>query len=105
MKKISGLNEIYELTNDEIQSYSSIKTTSNQVDAYERLLLESMKGIQSLFVCREEVEEAWKWIDPIIEAWKKTADNSLKLYAAGTWGPKNSDEMIIQDGRCWHQFN
>ncbi|QFQ32494.1 glucose-6-phosphate dehydrogenase [Buchnera aphidicola (Aphis fabae)] len=105
LKKISGLNEIYELTNNRIESNSSIKKTHNQIDAYERLLLESMKGVQSLFVCREETEEAWKWIDPIIDAWKKTKKNSLQLYAAGTWGPKNSDKIIRKDGRNWHKFD
>lgn len=104
-KKISGLNEIYQLTNERIQSYSSSQNSENKIDAYERLLLESMKGSQSLFVCREEAEEAWKWIDPIINAWKTTKENNLQLYSAGTWGPKNSDKIILKDGRSWHTFD
>lgn len=108
LKKISGLNEIYELTDNRIQSNISVKTDQNQIDtidAYERLLLETMKGAQSLFVCRKEAEEAWKWIDPIIDAWKQNKKNILQLYAAGTWGPKNSDEIITKDGRHWHKFD
>ncbi|WP_348769323.1 glucose-6-phosphate dehydrogenase [Buchnera aphidicola] len=104
-KKTPGFNEICQLTSDRIELSSSTKTTSNQIDAYERLLLESMKGSQSLFVCREETEEAWKWIDPIIDSWKKTKQNNLKLYPAGTWGPKNSDKIIMKDGRYWHEFD
>ncbi|CAL4042963.1 Glucose-6-phosphate 1-dehydrogenase [Buchnera aphidicola (Tetraneura ulmi)] len=71
------------------------------IDAYERLLLESMKGIQSLFVRRDEVEEAWKWVDSIIKIWEK---NKIKpeLYSAGTWGPTSSKQMMNQDGRSWN---
>ncbi|VAY02279.1 Glucose-6-phosphate 1-dehydrogenase [Arsenophonus endosymbiont of Aleurodicus dispersus] len=72
-------------------------------DAYERLLLEAMRGIQALFVRRDEVEEAWKWVDSIMEAW--TIDNQPpKLYQTGTWGPEDSDAMITKDGRSWNKF-
>lgn len=63
-----------------------------------------MRGIQSLFVSREEVEEAWKWIDPIINAWKEKNKNILQLYISGTWGPKNSDLLLTREGRFWHKF-
>ncbi|QCI17141.1 glucose-6-phosphate dehydrogenase [Buchnera aphidicola (Aphis helianthi)] len=105
LKNLPGLHETYKLENDIIQSHCSKKTNENKIDAYERLLLESMKGVQSLFVCREEVEEAWKWIDPIISAWKQSSKNTLQLYTAGTWGPKNSDKIIMQDGRHWNKFD
>ncbi|QCI18296.1 glucose-6-phosphate dehydrogenase [Buchnera aphidicola (Aphis nasturtii)] len=104
LKKLSGLNEIYQLKNETMQSNLSIEKQHHQIDAYERLLLEVMKGAQSLFVCREEIEESWKWIDPIINAWKNNKKNTLQLYAAGTWGPKHADEMIMKDGRNWHKF-
>ncbi|MDP1335091.1 hypothetical protein Q6252_28930, partial [Klebsiella pneumoniae] len=55
-------------------------------DAYERLLLETMRGIQALFVRRDEVEEAWKWVDSITEAWAADRD-APKPYQARTWGP------------------
>ncbi|MGP1931279.1 MAG: glucose-6-phosphate dehydrogenase [Arsenophonus sp. ET-YP4-MAG3] len=72
-------------------------------DAYERLLLEVMRGIQALFVRRDEVEEAWKWVDSIMDAW--AIDNELpKLYQAGTCGPIASDLMIRKDGRSWNEF-
>ncbi|MGP1925015.1 MAG: glucose-6-phosphate dehydrogenase [Arsenophonus sp. NEOnobi-MAG3] len=84
----------------------SFSKTFNQVhlaDAYERLLLEAMRGIQALFVRRDEVEEAWKWIDSIMNAWAMD-DQPPKLYQAGTWGPEASDAMITKDGRSWNEF-
>ncbi|AHG60063.1 glucose-6-phosphate dehydrogenase [Buchnera aphidicola] len=103
--KIPGLKQEYELESSQLE-YNHIyqKNYKNSIDAYERLLLESMRGIQSLFVSREEVEEAWKWIDPIINAWKEKNKNILQLYISGTWGPKNSDLLLTREGRFWHKF-
>ncbi|MDE5286142.1 MAG: glucose-6-phosphate dehydrogenase, partial [Buchnera aphidicola] len=61
------------------------------IDAYERLLLESMRGIQSLFVSRDEIEESWTWIDSIISAWKKERNYIPKFYTSGTRGSNISD--------------
>ncbi|MCW5197718.1 glucose-6-phosphate dehydrogenase [Buchnera aphidicola] len=72
-------------------------------DAYERLLLDSSLGIQSLFVRRDEIEESWKWTDSIIHAWK-TKKSKLEFYKAGTWGPKSSDNLLKKDGRCWNIY-
>ncbi|CAL4321443.1 Glucose-6-phosphate 1-dehydrogenase [Buchnera aphidicola (Periphyllus testudinaceus)] len=72
-------------------------------DAYERLLLESFYGSQSLFVRRDEVEASWKWIDSIINSWEKN-NSQLELYKAGTWGPKNSDILLKKDGRFWNKI-
>ncbi|PLK58448.1 glucose-6-phosphate dehydrogenase [Candidatus Palibaumannia cicadellinicola] len=84
----------------------SFTKTFNQThlsDAYERLLLETMRGIQALFVRRDEIEEAWKWVDSIIDAWKADA-NALKVYQAGTWGPVASVALMTRDSRSWHQL-
>ncbi|QFQ32149.1 glucose-6-phosphate dehydrogenase [Buchnera aphidicola] len=105
LKRISGLSETYQLKNERIQSNLLTNKHQNYIDAYERLLLAAMKGDQSFFVCREEVEEAWKWIDPIIEGWKKNKKSTLELYSAGTWGPKNANKIIMKDGRYWHKFD
>ena len=105
LNKVPGLSKEYKLKSDKMEFDFNINNTKNFVDAYERLLFESMRGIQSLFVCREEVEEAWKWIDPIINGWKKTNINTVQLYKSGTWGPKSSDEIIMRDGRFWETFN
>ncbi|MDO6440647.1 glucose-6-phosphate dehydrogenase [Marinobacter sp. 2_MG-2023] len=71
-------------------------------DAYERLLWEIMKGNQYLFVRRDEVEYAWRWVDQIIQNWSDGGDPP-KRYAAGTWGPVASIAMITRDGRSWYE--
>jgi len=71
-------------------------------DAYERLLWEVMKGNQYLFVRRDEVEYAWRWVDQIIRNWSDGGDPP-KRYAAGTWGPVASIAMITRDGRSWYE--
>ncbi|HTN34652.1 MAG TPA: glucose-6-phosphate dehydrogenase [Marinobacter sp.] len=71
-------------------------------DAYERLLWEVMKGNQYLFVRRDEVEHAWRWVDQIIKNWHDSGEPP-KRYAAGTWGPVASIAMITRDGRSWYE--
>ncbi len=71
-------------------------------DAYERLLLEAMKGNQSLFVRRDEIEASWAWCDQLIDAWEESNDE-VKGYSAGTWGPIGSIALIERDGRSWHE--
>jgi len=70
-------------------------------DAYERLILDVIRGNQTLFMRRDEVEAAWAWIDPIGEAWER-AREAPKSYVAGTWGPSASVALIERDGRTWH---
>ena len=71
-------------------------------DAYERLLMDVIRGNQTLFMRRDEVEAAWNWIDPIPQAW---AEKSMKPqgYTAGTWGPSSGVALIERDGRTWHE--
>ena len=65
--------------------------------------LDSTHNLQALFVHRDEVEAAWKWVDSIISAWN--LDNeSPKTYPAGTWGPVASVALITKDGHSWHEF-
>ncbi|MBR9912248.1 MAG: glucose-6-phosphate dehydrogenase [Gammaproteobacteria bacterium] len=71
-------------------------------DAYERLFLDAIKGDQSLFVGREEVEESWRWCDALIKAWNEQA-LEVKSYHAGSWGPTKADLLIERDGRSWHE--
>ena len=73
-------------------------------DAYERLLMEVFRGNPALFMRRDEVESAWRWIDGIIAGW---AEKGPKVagYVAGTWGPTASDVMLDRDGRSWHPPN
>ncbi len=71
-------------------------------DAYERLLLEAMRGNQALFVRRDEIEASWAWCDELVQAWDESRDE-VKPYSAGTWGPIGSIALIERDGRSWHE--
>ncbi len=73
-------------------------------DAYERLVLDVVRGNQTLFMRRDEVEAAWAWIDPILDAWAQ-AGTPPKPYTAGTWGPSASIALIERDGRTWEDGN
>jgi glucose-6-phosphate 1-dehydrogenase len=69
-------------------------------EAYERLLTDVIRGDQTLFMRKDEVEAAWTWVDPITEAWARH-DPSPHKYAAGSWGPTKSIGLIERDGRSW----
>lgn len=69
--------------------------------AYERLIYDSMKGDATLFARTEEVIEAWKFLSPVIEAWKSDKDIPLHGYPAGTWGPNMADDLIEQETMTW----
>jgi glucose-6-phosphate 1-dehydrogenase len=73
-------------------------------DAYERLIMDMIRGNQTLFMRRDEVEAAWKWIDPIQDAWA-SGQQEVQGYTAGTWGPSASIALIERDGRTWHESN
>ncbi len=71
-------------------------------DAYERLIMDVVRGNQALFMRRDEVEAAWAWIDPILEAWA-SATELPKSYTSGTWGPSAAVALIERDGRTWYE--
>ena len=74
-------------------------------EAYERLLLDAMSGDATLFARRDEVEEAWTFIDPIEEAWHAKNDApELYFYPAGSWGPEAADDLLARDGRAWRRL-
>jgi glucose-6-phosphate 1-dehydrogenase len=70
-------------------------------DAYERLLMDVVRGNQTLFMRRDEVEAAWTWVTPILDAWRAAAEPP-RGYTSGTWGPSAAIAMIERDGRTWH---
>lgn len=70
-------------------------------DAYERLLLDVVRGQPTLFMRRDEVEAAWNWIEPILDGWQEF-NVRPKPYVSGTWGPSASVGMIERDFRSWH---
>lgn len=69
-------------------------------DAYERLLLDAMIGDPTLFIRADEVDQAWRICDPILQAWQDPA-SPLSTYEAGTWGPAEADLLMERDGRRW----
>jgi glucose-6-phosphate 1-dehydrogenase len=71
-------------------------------DAYERLLMDVIRGNPTLFMRRDEVEAAWTWVEPILAAWQERRE-APKPYAAGTWGPSAAIALIERDGRNWHE--
>ncbi|PHV11841.1 glucose-6-phosphate dehydrogenase [Chitinimonas sp. BJB300] len=71
-------------------------------DAYERLLTDVIRGRLTLFMRRDELDEAWKWVEPILDTWEAN-DESPKQYTAGTWGPAASSALLSRDGFCWHE--
>lgn len=74
-------------------------------EAYERLLLDAMSGDATLFARRDEVEEAWAFIDSIENAWAAKKDApALFFYPAGSWGPDEADELLARDGRAWRRL-
>lgn len=70
-------------------------------DAYERILLDAMRGDQMLFTRTDEVEAEWKFISKIAEGWWYQGDPHFPNYKAGTWGPEKAAELIAKDGREW----
>jgi glucose-6-phosphate 1-dehydrogenase len=69
-------------------------------DAYERLLMDIVRGNLSLFMRRDEVEAAWRWVDGLIDAWDASGYDP-ETYAAGTDGPLSAAMMMDRDGRSW----
>lgn len=76
--------------------------SARQPEAYERLLMDVVRGNQTLFMRRDEVDAAWKFIDPILDHWKESTDLP-KPYASGTWGPTSAIALIERDGRTWYE--
>ena len=70
-------------------------------DAYERLLMEVLRGNPALFMRRDEVDEAWRWVDDVIGGWEATRQ-PVERYVAGSWGPSASSTLLARDGRSWH---
>jgi glucose-6-phosphate 1-dehydrogenase len=70
-------------------------------EAYERLLLDVMTGDPTLFMRRDVVEAAWRWVMPILTRWESQTGAPLPTYAAGAWGPAEADALVAATGRMW----
>jgi glucose-6-phosphate 1-dehydrogenase len=84
------------LSLDLVQSFKT-----RPMDAYERLLMDVVNGKLTLFMRRDELDAAWRWVDPIREGWEQH-DEKPKSYIAGTWGPAASSALIGRDGFAWN---
>lgn len=71
-------------------------------DAYAMLLYDVMRGDQTLFKHRDEIESSWLAVQPVLDYWKEHPQDDLPNYPAGTWGPEAADRMMTRAGRHWH---
>ncbi len=76
--------------------------TARQPEAYERLLMDVIRGNQTLFMRRDEVAAAWRFVDPILTVWKDSSD-APKPYQSGSWGPTAAISLIERDHRTWYE--
>jgi glucose-6-phosphate 1-dehydrogenase len=70
-------------------------------DAYERLLLDVLKGDASLFTRGDSIELAWALVDQIFDGWASDKAPPLSIYKPGTWGPAEADTLVAHDGFRW----
>ncbi|KQV40959.1 glucose-6-phosphate dehydrogenase [Massilia sp. Root335] len=75
---------------------------SPRMEAYERLLLDVLRGQLTLFMRGDELEAAWEWVEPILEYWEQD-DTTPVPYTSGTWGPASSSALIGRDGLQWRE--
>jgi len=73
-------------------------------EAYEKLLLDAMRGDATLFARRDGDEQAWSLVDPLLEAWERSPDPPA-AYAGGSDGPAEADRLARQDGRRWRRLD
>jgi glucose-6-phosphate 1-dehydrogenase len=77
---------------------------TNPNTGYEVLLYDCMMGDQTLYQRADMVEAAWAIVDPILEVWKALPPRSFPNYPAGSWGPKEANDIIARDGRSWRKI-
>ncbi|PKO64279.1 MAG: glucose-6-phosphate dehydrogenase [Betaproteobacteria bacterium HGW-Betaproteobacteria-16] len=74
--------------------------SERRAEAYERLLMDVIKGRLTHFMRRDELEAAWTWVEPILDGWKQLHEKP-KAYTAGTWGPAASSALMAREGSAW----
>ena len=72
-------------------------------EAYERLLEDALAGDASLFIRSDHIEEAWKLVDVLLDAWEEKQLSTLRGYPQGSWGPAAAEALLSEDGRAWHR--
>ena len=71
--------------------------------AYETVLVDAMEGDPTLFNRADQVEQSWRLVQPIIEAWRERPARGLPIYEAGSWGPEAADALVARDGHAWRR--
>ncbi|MFM2261993.1 MAG: glucose-6-phosphate 1-dehydrogenase [Pseudomonadota bacterium] len=92
----SGMNMQPVYLNLDLQS----AFTERRAEAYERLLIDVIKGRLTHFMRRDELEAAWTWADPILQTWKQMNDKP-RPYPAGSWGPAASSALVARENAVW----
>lgn len=100
MNKVPGLSDGMKLQQVDLELNSPHKK-QRKSDAYERLILDVINANATLFMRLDEVEEAWKWTDTILDAWKRDV-SPMKKYTAGSYGPSAAIQIIAKDSRAWN---
>ncbi|MDP1933065.1 MAG: glucose-6-phosphate dehydrogenase [Gammaproteobacteria bacterium] len=103
LNKVPGLDDAMPLEVVSLNlSLSDVFTHRRVPDAYERLLLDVMRGNSTLFMRADQVEAAWQWVDGIAAGWHAGKQRPMP-YVAGSWGPSESIALIARDGRNWQE--
>lgn len=102
LNKKPGLTNKLRLQPVELHLTDESQDSDQSYDAYERLLLDAINGDQTLFMRRDEVETAWRWIDSIIDAWEDTS-MAIQPYNSGTMGPTAATALTVVEGRSWYE--
>lgn len=82
-------------------SYTSSFNDTLIPEAYERLLLEALKGDASLFTRSDAIELSWQIIDPVIRGWENADTPELVIYKPGSWGPRSAEDLLAREGHKW----
>lgn len=103
LNKIPGIDGNIKLQKTKLDlSFSETFKDKKVFGGYERLILEAMRGNPTLFLSREEIEQAWIFVDSIQDAWAHQ-NETPKSYPAGSWGPVSSVALLAKDGRYWEE--
>ena len=103
LNKVPGIDGNIKLQQTKLDlSFSETFKANRIFGGYEKLILEALRGNPTLFLSREEIEQAWTWIDSIQTAWANN-HTKPKPYPAGSWGPIASVALLARDGRAWEE--
>jgi glucose-6-phosphate 1-dehydrogenase len=81
-------------------TFAQLAGQVDAIEAYERLIMDTCRGDQTLFMRGDEVEAAWSWVDKIMLDWNKSEIGPIE-YNIGCNGPAEAEELLTQDGRSW----